>query len=180
MKLKKFLLGIVLNCSCSELRKGGTVGWTKDLDLDLMMESWECSAAVNAIQESMPKNSKGEPLQEIDEEQASNTEDSEPWKSNHLHTYTEKGLQYQLSLKENDYLQAKRKLQEKVDSVSMIWIQAVCVATHKGCQVKMWKSLIYVWSWQSEHLVKEILTVQLKWASKLCFLFWKLSLRTAI
>ena len=95
--------------------------WTKDLDLDLTMESSESSATADAIQESTPKNSKGEPLQGIDEEQASNIEDSEPRKSERLHTYTEKGLQYQLSLKEKDYIQAKRKLKEKVDSVSMIW-----------------------------------------------------------
>ena len=30
--------------------------------------------------------------------------------------------------------------------------QAVCVTTHKGCWVKMWKSLICRWSRPSEHL----------------------------
>lgn len=92
-----------------------------DLDLDLTMETSEPSATADGISESTSKNSKSEPLQRIDEEQASNTEDPGPRKSKRPHTYTEKGLQYKLSQKEKDYVRAKRELKGKIDSVSMIW-----------------------------------------------------------
>lgn len=92
-----------------------------DLDLDLTMETSEPSATADGISESTSKNSKSEPLQRIDEEQASNTEDPGPRKSKRPHTYTEKGLQYKLSQREKDYVRAKRELKGKIDSVSMIW-----------------------------------------------------------
>ena len=85
------------------------------------METSESSATADGISESTPRNSESKPLQRIDEEQVSNTEDPEPRKSKRLHTYTEKGLQYKLSQKEKDYIQAKRELKGKIDSVSMIW-----------------------------------------------------------
>ena len=85
------------------------------------METSEPSATADGISESTSKNSKSEPLQRIDEEQASNTEDPGPRKSKRPHTYTEKGLQYKLSQKEKDYVRAKRELKGKIDSVSMIW-----------------------------------------------------------
>jgi len=99
------------------------VDWTKDLDLNLTMESSECSATAEVIQESTPGNSKDEPLQMIAEEQASNTqsEDAEPRRSKLPLNHTEKRLQHQLSLKEKDYMKAKRKLKEKIDAVSVIW-----------------------------------------------------------
>lgn len=71
------------------------------MDLDLTMETSEPSATADGISESTSKNSKSEPLQRIDEEQASNTEDPGPRKSKRPHTYTEKGLQYKLSQKED-------------------------------------------------------------------------------
>ena len=52
--------------------------WTNDLDLDLTMETSESSATADGISESTPRNSESKPLQRIDEEQVSNTEDPEP------------------------------------------------------------------------------------------------------
>lgn len=84
------------------------------MDLDFTMEFSESATAAEAFEESSPKNSKDGPLKGIDEEQASNTEDANGRKSKRPYTYTEKGLQYQLSLKEKDYMQAKRKLKEMI------------------------------------------------------------------
>ena len=95
--------------------------WINDLDLDLIMETSESSATADGISESTPENSESKPLQRIDEEQISNTDDPEPRKSKRLHTYTEKGLLYNLSQKEKDYIRAKKELKGKIDSVSMIW-----------------------------------------------------------
>lgn len=81
--------------------------WINDLDLDLTMETSESSATADGISESTPRKIKSKPLQRIDEEQISNTEDPEPQTSKRLHTYTEKGLQYRLSQKEKDYIRAK-------------------------------------------------------------------------
>ena len=95
--------------------------WINYLDLDLIMETSESSATADGISDSTPGNSESKPLQRIDEEQISNTDDPEPRKSKRLHTYTEKGLQYKLSQKEKDYIRAKKELKGKIDSVSMIW-----------------------------------------------------------
>ena len=95
--------------------------WINDLDLDLIMETSESSATADGISESTPGNSESKPLQRIDEEQISNTDYPEPRKSKRLHTYTEKGLLYNLSQKEKDYIRAKKELKGKIDSVSMIW-----------------------------------------------------------
>lgn len=60
--------------------------WINDLDLDLIMETSESSATADGISESTPGNSESKPLQRIDEEQISNTDDPEPRKSKRLHT----------------------------------------------------------------------------------------------
>ena len=52
--------------------------WINDLDLDLIMETSESSATADGISESTPGNSESKPLQRIDEEQISNTDDPEP------------------------------------------------------------------------------------------------------
>ena len=79
------------------------------------METSESSATADGVSESTPGTSESKPLQRIDEEQISNTDDPEPRKSKRLHTYTEKGLQYQLSQKERDYIRAKKKLKGKIE-----------------------------------------------------------------